>query len=38
MTLTPSRPVPTATTAAQQRLEVELLLGEPVLTEGGWMF
>jgi type IV pilus assembly protein PilB len=33
MTLTPSRPVPTATTAAQQRLEVELLLGEPVLTE-----
>jgi type IV pilus assembly protein PilB len=31
MTLTPSRPVPTATSATQQRLEVELLLGEPVL-------
>jgi len=31
MTLTPSRPVPPATTAAQQRLEVELLLGEAVL-------
>ena len=32
MTLTPSRPVPPATTAAQQRLEVELLLGEAVLS------
>ena len=32
MTLTPSRPVPPAATAAQQRLEVELLLGESVLT------
>ena len=32
MTLTPSRPVPAATTADQQRLEVELLLGEAVLT------
>jgi type IV pilus assembly protein PilB len=32
MTLTPSRPVPDATTTAQQRLEVELLLGVPVLT------
>ena len=32
MTLTPLRPVPDATTAEQQRLEVELLLGEPVLT------
>ena len=31
MTLTPSRPVPAATTADQQRLEVELLLGEEVL-------
>ncbi|MEB3354018.1 MAG: GspE/PulE family protein [Cyanobacteriota bacterium] len=31
MTLTPSRPVPAATSAAQQRLELELLLGEPVL-------
>ncbi|MFM7313699.1 MAG: type II/IV secretion system protein, partial [Cyanobium sp.] len=33
MTLTPSRPVPPATTAAQQRLEVELLLGEAVLSD-----
>jgi type IV pilus assembly protein PilB len=33
MTLTPSRPVPPAATAAQQRLEVELLLGESVLTK-----
>ena len=32
MTLSPTRPVPPATTAAQQRLEVELLLGEAVLT------
>jgi type IV pilus assembly protein PilB len=32
MTLTPSRPVPPAITAAQQRLEVELLLGEVVLS------
>ncbi len=32
MTLTPSRPVPAAATAAQQRLEVELLLGEAVLS------
>ncbi len=32
MTLSPSRPVPPATTAAQQRLEVELLLGEVVLS------
>ena len=32
MTLTPTRPVPAATSAAQQRLEVELLLGEAVLT------
>jgi type IV pilus assembly protein PilB len=31
MTLTPSRPVPAATTPEQQRLELELLLGEPVL-------
>ena len=31
MTLTPSRPVPPATSAAQQWLEVELLLGEAVL-------
>jgi type IV pilus assembly protein PilB len=31
MTLTTSRPVPDATTAEQQRLEVELLLREPVL-------
>ena len=31
MTLTPSRPVPAASTADQQRLEVELLLGEAVL-------
>jgi len=33
MTVTPSRPVPAATTAVQQRLEVELLLGEAVLPE-----
>jgi type IV pilus assembly protein PilB len=32
MTLTPSRPVPPANSAAQQRLEVELLLGEAVLS------
>ncbi|MFM2081055.1 MAG: ral secretion pathway protein [Cyanobacteriota bacterium] len=32
MTLTPSRPVPPASSAAQQRLEVELLLGEAVLS------
>lgn len=32
MTLSPTRPVPAATSAAQQRLEVELLLGEAVLT------
>ncbi|MEN9860346.1 MAG: hypothetical protein RLZZ515_828 [Cyanobacteriota bacterium] len=32
MTLTPTRPVPAATSAEQQRLEVELLLGEAVLT------
>ena len=31
MTLTPTRPVPDAQTAEQQRLEVELLLCEPVL-------
>ncbi|MCP9817011.1 Flp pilus assembly complex ATPase component TadA [Synechococcus sp. GreenBA-s] len=31
MTLTPSRPVPNATSPVQQRLEVELLLGEQVL-------
>ena len=31
MTLTPTRPVPAAATADQQRLEVELLLGEAVL-------
>lgn len=31
MTLTPSRPVPEAVSEEQQRLEVELLLGEPVL-------
>jgi len=31
MTITPSRPVPAATTPEQQRLELELLLGEPVL-------
>jgi type IV pilus assembly protein PilB len=33
MTLSPTRPVPPASTAAQQRLEVELLLAEAVLTE-----
>ena len=32
MTLTPSRPVPLATDPLQQRLEVELLLGERLLT------
>ena len=32
MTLTPSRPVPVATDPLQQRLEVELLLGERLLT------
>jgi hypothetical protein len=32
MTLTPSRPVPVATDSLQQRLEVELLLGERLLT------
>ena len=32
MTITPTRPVPAATSAEQQRLEVELLLGEAVLT------
>ncbi|MGA1573735.1 MAG: GspE/PulE family protein [Vulcanococcus sp.] len=32
MTLAPTRPVPAAATAEQQRLEVELLLGEAVLT------
>jgi type IV pilus assembly protein PilB len=32
MTLTPSRPVPMATDPLQQRLEVELLLGERLLT------
>ena len=31
MTVTPTRPVPHATSNTQQRLEVELLLGEPVL-------
>jgi type IV pilus assembly protein PilB len=31
MTLTPSRPVPEAVSEEQQRLEVELLMGEPVL-------
>ena len=31
MTATPTRPVPHATSSEQQRLEVELLLGEPVL-------
>ncbi|MCP9850298.1 GspE/PulE family protein [Cyanobium sp. Morenito 9A2] len=31
MTLTPARPVPAAKTTAQQRLEVELLMGEQVL-------
>jgi type IV pilus assembly protein PilB len=31
MTLTPSRPVPEAVSAVQQRLEIELLRGEPVL-------
>lgn len=40
MTLTPARPVPAAQSAAQQRLEVELLMGEQVLrpdvlTQGG---
>ena len=34
MTISPSRPVPAATTAQQQRLEVELLLGEAVLQKG----
>ena len=33
MTLSPSRPVPPATTAEQQRLEIELLHGEAVLTD-----
>jgi type IV pilus assembly protein PilB len=32
MTLTPARPVPAAQTAVQQRLEVELLMGEQVLS------
>jgi type IV pilus assembly protein PilB len=32
MTLTPSRPVPEAVSAAQQRLEIELLRGEPVIS------
>ena len=32
MTLTPTRPVPEAATPEQQRLEVELLLGERLLT------
>ncbi|MGB5135144.1 MAG: GspE/PulE family protein [Prochlorococcaceae cyanobacterium] len=32
MTLTPTRPVPEAVNAAQQRLEIELLRGEPVLS------
>ncbi len=32
MTLTPSRPVPEAVSAAQQRLEIELLRGEPVMS------
>ena len=32
MTLTPARPVPDASSAEQQRLEVELLLQEPVLS------
>ena len=32
MTLTPARPVPDASSAEQQRLEVELLLREPVLS------
>ncbi|MDP5123387.1 MAG: GspE/PulE family protein, partial [Cyanobium sp. MAG_04] len=31
MSLTPTRPVPEASSEKQQRLEVELLLGEPVL-------
>lgn len=31
MTLTPTRPVPVAVSEEQQRLEVELLMGEPVL-------
>jgi len=31
MTLSPSRPVPEASSEEQQRLEVELLVGEPVL-------
>jgi type IV pilus assembly protein PilB len=33
MTLSPSRPVPQPSSAEQQRLELELLLGEPVLTQ-----
>jgi len=33
MTLTPSRPVPEAVSEEQQRLEVELLMGEPVLQD-----
>ena len=33
MTLTPSRPVPEAISEEQQRLEVELLVGEPVLQD-----
>jgi type IV pilus assembly protein PilB len=32
MTVTPTRPVPAASSPAQQRLEVELLLGEAVLS------
>ena len=31
MSLTPTRPVPEASSEKQQRLEVELLVGEPVL-------
>ncbi len=33
MALSPSRPVPQPSSAEQQRLELELLLGEPVLTQ-----
>lgn len=33
MTLSPSRPVPDALSTEQQRLEVELLLGQPVLSQ-----
>ncbi len=36
MTLTPTRPVADANSPEQQRLEVELLLGEPCCARGNW--